>query len=77
MESRKRTPRAYFVFRDDIPDGEVVVAVRTKSGDLAFAIRPGEMTDRLLEDLNAAARHIIGVGLVQISENEKPPERKE
>ncbi|MEU5091685.1 hypothetical protein [Streptomyces sp. NPDC021356] len=77
MESRKRARRAWFVESEDVPDGEVIVPIRTKSGDLALAVKPGEMTAAMFAGLNAVARHLVGVGLVHISDNEKPPERKE
>lgn len=73
MESQRRA-RVKYVFSDDLPDGEVIVPVRTKTGELIFPVRRGEMTQRMLDELNAVADHIVGVGLVQISDNEKPPE---
>jgi hypothetical protein len=77
MASRKRAPRVRYVFSDDLPDGEVIVPIKTKSGDLIFPVRRGEMTERMLAGLNEAAAHVLGVGLAQISENEKPPPARE
>lgn len=73
MASPKKAPQARYVFTDDLPDGEVIVPIQTKSGDLIFPIRRGEMTERMLAGLNETARHVLGVGLVRISENENPP----
>ncbi|MGA5668980.1 hypothetical protein ACPCTG_26295 [Streptomyces pseudogriseolus] len=73
MESQ----RCWLVWSEDLPDGEVVVPVKTKDG-LAIACRPGEMTKQMFDDLNAAARHLIGVGIVSINDNGgEPPERRE
>ncbi|MFJ7238256.1 hypothetical protein ACIQWB_14135 [Streptomyces olivaceus] len=73
MESQK----CWLVWSDDLPDGDVVVPVKTKDG-LAIACRPGAMTQQTFDDLNAAARHLIGVGIVSITDNGgKPPERRE
>jgi hypothetical protein len=73
MESQ----RCWLVWSDDLPDDEVMVPIKTKDG-LALACRPGEMSKRMFDDLNAAARHLIGVGIVSINDNgEKPPERRE
>lgn len=77
MESPRQAPRAWYVFSDDLPDDEVIVPIKTKSGDLAFAIRRGEMTDRMLARLNETARFVLGVGLVQIGDNEQMLERRE
>ncbi|MDX3405559.1 hypothetical protein ACWDX8_13455 [Streptomyces anthocyanicus] len=73
MESQ----RCWLVESDDLPDGHVLVPVKTKDG-LALACRPGEMSKQMFDDLNAAARHLIGVGIVTINDNDgKPPERRE
>lgn len=73
MESQ----RCWLVESDDLPDGQVLVPVKTKDG-LALACRPGEMSKQMFDDLNAAARHLIGVGIVTINDNGgKPPERRE
>ncbi|MGV2914453.1 hypothetical protein [Streptomyces alfalfae] len=78
MESRKkRAPQAWYVFSDDLPDGQDIATIRSKSGDLIFPIRRGAITDEFLADLNRTARHVLGVGYAQISKNEKPPEREE
>ncbi|GHC28769.1 MULTISPECIES: hypothetical protein [Streptomyces] len=66
-----------YVFSDDLPDGEVIVPIRTKSGRLIFPVRRGEMTERMLAGLNEAAAHVVGVGLAEIRDNEVPPERRE
>ncbi|MFH9404930.1 MULTISPECIES: hypothetical protein [unclassified Streptomyces] len=76
MESQRQQARAWYFFSDEVPDGEVIVPIKTRYG-LAFACRPGEMTQRMLDGLNEAARHVLGVGLATITDNEKPPERKE
>lgn len=72
MESQRA--RVEYVFSDDLPDDEVIVPIRTKGGTWIFPIRRGEMTQRMLDGLNEVAAHVVGVGLVQISDNEKPPE---
>ncbi|MFG3323759.1 hypothetical protein ACGF3J_37510 [Streptomyces sp. NPDC048171] len=77
MESQRRAPRVEYVFSDDLPDGEVIVPIKTKSGRLIFPVRRGEMTERMLAGLNEAAQHVLGVGLAEISDNEVPPERRE
>jgi hypothetical protein len=73
MESQ----RCWLVESDDLPDGEVLVPIKTKDG-LALACRPGEMSKQMFDALGAAARHLIGVGIVSIHDNGGgPPERKE
>ncbi|RMI92020.1 hypothetical protein BIU87_20660 [Streptomyces sp. ZS0098] len=73
MESQ----RCWFVFSEDLPDGEVIVPIKTQHG-LAFACRPGELTQTMLDGLNATAKHVIGVGLASINDNGgEPPERRE
>ncbi|MGQ4469353.1 hypothetical protein ACN6K6_000655 [Streptomyces violaceoruber] len=74
MESQ----RCWLVWSEDLPDGEVVVPIKTKDG-LAIACRPGQMTKQMFDDLNAVARHVIGVGIVSINDNGgcgKPPDRR-
>ncbi|MET8982099.1 hypothetical protein ABZX85_41605 [Streptomyces sp. NPDC004539] len=65
---------AQYVFSDDLPDGEVVVPIRTNWG-LAIAIRSGAMPQHTLDELNQAARFVLGVGLAQINHQPKPPDR--
>jgi hypothetical protein len=73
MESQ----RCWFVESDDLPDDEVLVPIKTEDG-LALAYRPGEMTKRMHDSLNAAFKHLIGVGIVSITDNGgKPHERRE
>lgn len=54
--------RAWYIFSDDIPDSEVVVPIVTSSGNTVLAVRPGEMTPRLMEALNDALRLLIDTG---------------
>ncbi|MDX3087151.1 hypothetical protein PV620_30070 [Streptomyces sp. ME02-6978a] len=71
------SPRCWFFFSDDVPEGEVIVPIRTQHG-LAFACRPGEMTEKMLAGLNEATKHVLGVGLAVITDNGgKPPKRRE
>ncbi|CAM5718630.1 hypothetical protein SALBM135S_02769 [Streptomyces alboniger] len=77
MASPRRTAPVRYVFTDDLPDGEVIVPIRTKSGNLIFPVRRGEMTERMLAGLNQTAQHVLGIGLAQISENQKPPPERE
>ena len=73
MESQ----RCWLVWSDDLPDGDSMVPIKTKDG-LALACRPGEMSKQMFDDFNAAARHLIDVGIVSINENGgEPPERRE
>ncbi|MCO4699338.1 hypothetical protein LRR80_05432 [Streptomyces sp. RO-S4] len=71
------SPRCWFVLSDDLPDGEVIVPIKTQHG-LAFACRRGELTQQMLDGLNDAAKLVIGVGLASIPDNEREPHaRKE
>lgn len=64
MESPKRPARAWYIFSDDLPDGEVLVPILTKYGT-CMAVRPGEMTPQLLQALNESLNHLIDTGLWQ------------
>lgn len=71
MES-PQTPTAWYVFSDDLPDGEVIVPIKTPHG-LCFAVRRGEMTQEMLDGLNQTAQFVLGVGLAHLH-TEKPPD---
>lgn len=72
-----QSQRCWLVWSDDLPDGEEMVPIKTKDG-LALACRPGGMTKPMFDAFNAAARHLIGVGIVTINDNGgKPPEQRE
>jgi len=77
MES-PRGPRVWYFFSDDLPDGEILVPIKSEHG-LAFAVRPGKMPQEMLDRLNEAADHVLGVGLahLDVGHTGKPPERKE
>lgn len=64
MVNRHRPARAWWEFRDDLPDGEVLMPVLTPRGTM-IAVRPGEMTDELLEAVNAMLAHVVGTGIWQ------------
>ncbi|GAA5032993.1 hypothetical protein GCM10023335_76000 [Streptomyces siamensis] len=70
------TARAWYVFSDALPDGEILMPILTEHGT-ALAVRPGEMTEALMTELNAVLRHLIGVGLWQPGQEGAPPEREE
>ncbi|MFJ1653660.1 hypothetical protein ACIOC2_20180 [Streptomyces sp. NPDC088337] len=59
-----RPAKAWFVFSDDLPDGETVIPIQTPYGT-ALAVRPTEMTPQLLQDLNKVAKFLIDTGLWQ------------
>lgn len=71
---RHRPARAWWVFSDDLPEGEILMPILTPHGT-AMAVRRGEMTKELLDELNAVLRHLIGTGLWQPGGEEKPPEQ--
>lgn len=78
MES-PRGPRVWYFFSDDVPESELIVPIKSDHG-LAFAVRPkAGMDQKMLDRLNEAAEHVLGVGLahLDIGRNDKPPERKE
>jgi hypothetical protein len=78
MES-PRGPRVWYFFSDDVPECELIVPIESDYG-LAFAVRPNAGMDQaMLDRLNEAADHVLGVGLahLNIGRNDKPPERKE
>lgn len=77
MESRRSAPQARYVRSGDLPDGEDIVPIRTRSGDLILVLDREVFSERAARALNACAQHILGVGLAEIRENRKPPERKE
>jgi hypothetical protein len=66
MES-PRGPKVWYFFSDDLPDGEILVPIRNEHG-LAFAVRPGQgsMSQEMLDRLNEAADHVLGVGLAHL-----------
>lgn len=70
---RHRPARAWYVFSDDLPDGEVLMPILTPHGT-AMAVRRGHMTQELMDELNASLRHLIGTGLWQPGEEGKPPD---
>ncbi|WP_020141171.1 hypothetical protein [Streptomyces sp. 351MFTsu5.1] len=72
MES-PQSPTAWYFFSDDLPDGEVIVPIKTPYG-LAFAIRRGAMTQEMLDGLNQTAEFVLGVGLAHLGHTEKPPD---
>lgn len=78
MES-PRGPRVWYFFSDDVPECELIVPIKTDYG-LAFAVRPkAGMSQAMLDRLNEAADHVLGVGLahLDVGRTDKPPERKE
>lgn len=75
-ERPARPARAWYVFSDDLPDGEVLLPILTPHGT-AMAVRRGHMTEELMAELNASLRHLIGTGLWQPGDEGKPPDRKE
>ncbi|MDH6435569.1 hypothetical protein M2158_004046 [Streptomyces sp. SAI-144] len=78
MES-PRGPRVWYFFSDDVPECELIVPIKSDHG-LCFAVRPNAgMDQKMLDRLNEAADHVLGVGLahLDIGRNDKPPERKE
>ncbi|MFB7224191.1 MULTISPECIES: hypothetical protein [Terrabacteria group] len=68
-------PRVWYVFSDDVPDGELLVPIRTEHG-LAVAVRPNAGMDQsMLDRLNEVADHVVGVGLVRLDAGpSEPPE---
>ncbi|MER7967971.1 hypothetical protein ABTX35_02970 [Streptomyces sp. NPDC096080] len=78
-DPKQEGPRAWYVFSDDLPDDEVLVPIVLPDGRTVMAVRPGEMTDRLLGALNHALNHLIGTGLWQPGDDgpEGPEDRKE
>ncbi|MEW2424874.1 hypothetical protein AB0911_30540 [Streptomyces nigra] len=77
MESPSR-PRAWYFFSDDLPDGEILMPIKSKHG-LAFAVRPNAgMEQEMLDQLNKTAEFVLGVGLAHLDTADgEPPERKE
>jgi hypothetical protein len=61
MAHQTRPAKAWYVLRDDLPDGEVLVPVETAEGTI-LAAREGHMSEQLLHTLNAAFAQIIGMG---------------
>ncbi|MEW2161409.1 hypothetical protein AB0912_00130 [Streptomyces sp. NPDC007084] len=75
-ERPARPARAWYVFSDDLPDGEILMPIFTQHGTF-MAVRRGHMTQELMDELNASLRHLIGTGLWQPGDEGKPPEREE
>lgn len=73
---RHRQARAWWVFSDDLPDGEILMPIVTPYGT-AMAVRRGHMTPELLKELNATLKHMIETGLWQPGGEDKPPEPEE
>jgi hypothetical protein len=71
-------PRVWYFFSDDLPEGELIMPVKNKYG-LAFAVRRGKMREEMLDQLNATADFVLGMGLahVDVGRTREPPERKE
>lgn len=69
--------RVWYFFSDELPDGELIMPVKNRYG-LAFAVRRGRMEQEMLDQLNATADFVLGVGLAHLDGHEdKPPEREE
>lgn len=64
---------AWYFFSDDLPDGEVIVPIKTPRG-LAFGVRTGAMPQATLDALNQTAEFVLGIGLAQLGQTEKPPD---
>lgn len=77
MES-PRGPRVWYFFSDDLPDGEILVPIKSRHG-IAFAVRPGKMEPEMLVRLNENVDHLMSVGLAHLDfgNTDKPPEREE
>lgn len=73
---RHRPARAWYLFSDDLPPGEILMPVLTPHGT-AMAVKRGHMTQALMDELNASLRHLIGTGLWQPGDEGTPPEREE
>ncbi|MEV2203693.1 hypothetical protein AB0E11_27555 [Streptomyces fradiae] len=69
--------KAWFFFSPDVPEEQLIIPIKTRHG-LAFACRPGGMPEHVVTELNRVARHVVGVGLVTITDNGgEPPDRDE
>ncbi|MFD6432856.1 hypothetical protein [Streptomyces venezuelae] len=74
MVNRHKPARAWWEFRDDLPDGKVLMVVLTPEGTM-IAVRPGEMTDELFKAVNEMLSHVVGTGLWQPgSDDDEAPE---
>lgn len=73
MVNRHRPARAWYEFRDDLPEGEVLMTVQTPQGTM-IAVRPGTMTDELLKAANEMLDHLIGLGIWQPGVDDEPDE---
>lgn len=71
-------PRVWYFFSGDLPDGELIMPIKTRYG-LAFAVRPDAgMEQEMLDQLNKTADFVLGVGLAHLcTDDVKPPEREE
>lgn len=76
QEKRPAKPRVWFVLSDEIPDDELVVPIVTEHGT-AMAVRPGDMTSRLVTALNQSVAHLLSVGLWPPGDDGPEPPRKE
>lgn len=56
------TQRVWYFFSEDLPDGVLIVPIKTAEG-LAFGVRPGAMTEEMLAALNQNVEFVIGTGL--------------
>ncbi|MEU8717524.1 hypothetical protein [Streptomyces sp. NPDC048663] len=68
--------RVWYFFSDDLPEEHLIVPIRTAQG-LAFGIRPGAMTEPMLQALNQTAEFVLGTGLAHVGHTGKPPDGKE
>ncbi|MFI8988625.1 hypothetical protein ACIG63_27055 [Streptomyces antimycoticus] len=77
MKSPTRASRAWYFFSSDLPEGEILIPIKTPHG-LAFAVRPGKMAPEMLDELNRVANYVLNVGLarIDVDPDTKPPERK-
>jgi len=84
-----RRPRVWYFFSSDLPEGELIMPIKTRFG-LAFAVRPDAgMEQEMLDQLNRTAEFVLGVGLAHLDggedddphldgeEDDTPPEREE
>jgi hypothetical protein len=59
--------RVWYFFSEDVPDGELMIPIVSDHG-LAIAVKPNSgMDQKMLDELNRVADHVLGVGLARLN----------
>ncbi|MFE0875382.1 hypothetical protein ACFW4X_10940 [Streptomyces smyrnaeus] len=60
--------RVRYVLRDDLPAGRLTLPILTDDGRLVIAVKAGEMSTALLDELNEFADYLLTCGFAEMRE---------